>query len=62
MNPIVWHLVDGPALWAFARRCGAARPSRWLDFRVAVYRLFKPLALLVEPFYARRIAARLGRR
>ncbi len=62
MNPVIWHLVDGPALWAFARSCGAARPSRWLDFRVAVYRLFKPIAVLVEPIYARRIAAKAGRR
>ena len=61
MNPVVWHLVDGPGLWDFACRCDVVPRTRWLDARVAFYKLFAPVARLVEPFALRRIA-RLSRR
>lgn len=60
VNPVIWHLVDGPALWDFSCRCGVVPRTRWLDARVAFYKLFAPVARLVEPFLLRRLAA--GRR
>ncbi len=58
VNPVVWNLMGGWDLWSFAKRCGVAPRSAWLEARVAFYRLFKPLARLAAAIYVRRNGAR----
>jgi predicted GNAT family N-acyltransferase len=58
MSPLVWHLIDVKGLWDFACRCGVVRRTRWLDARVALYRLFAPIAWIVRPLVLRRLAGR----
>lgn len=52
INPIFWNLMDGYALWSFARMGGAVRGRGWSAARVQLWRLFRPVAALVRRFYS----------
>jgi predicted GNAT family N-acyltransferase len=62
VNPVVWNLMGGWELWSFSRLCGVAPESRLLEARVAVWRLFGPLARAAAAFHVRRKGARGWRR
>jgi predicted GNAT family N-acyltransferase len=62
VNPVVWNLMGGWELWSFARLCGAVPDSRLLAARVAVWRLFQPVARWVAAIHLRRKGARGWRR
>jgi len=47
MNPVVWNVAIGPDLWRYAKRCGYVPRSAWLEVKVRLVRLFKPLGFLV---------------
>lgn len=62
VNPVVWNLMGGWELWSFGRLCGAVPESTPLAARVAVWRLFQPVARAVAAIYLWRRGARGWRR
>ncbi|HET8538998.1 MAG TPA: GNAT family N-acyltransferase [Anaeromyxobacter sp.] len=48
MNPIAWNVVIGPELYAYAKLCGVVPRNPWLDLRIRVLRLLKPLAFVAQ--------------
>jgi hypothetical protein len=58
MNPIAWNLAVGPDLWRYAKRCGVVPRSRWLELRIRLIQLLKPVALLVDASMQRRAERR----
>jgi predicted GNAT family N-acyltransferase len=62
VNPVVWNLMGGWELWSFARLCGAVPESKPLAARVAMWRLFQPVARAVAAIYLWRKGARGWRR
>jgi predicted GNAT family N-acyltransferase len=58
VNPVVWNLMGGWELWTFAKRCGVAPQRAWLEARVALWRLFKPLARAAAALYVWRKGSR----
>lgn len=48
MNPIAWNLAIGPELWRYAKRCGVIPQSAWLELKIRLIRLLKPVAMLVD--------------
>ncbi len=54
MNPIAWNLAIGPELWRYAKRCGVIPRSAWLEVKVRLIQLLKPVAMLVDARARRR--------
>lgn len=54
MNPIAWNLAVGPDLWNYAKRCGVVPRSRWLEVRIRLIQLLKPVAMIVDARMRRR--------
>lgn len=54
MNPIAWNLAIGPELWKYAKRCGVVPQSPWLEAKVRLIQLLKPVAMLVDAKARRR--------
>jgi predicted GNAT family N-acyltransferase len=48
MNPIVWNAGMGPEWYAYAKLCGVMPRSAWLDARVRLLTLLRPLAFLAR--------------
>lgn len=48
MNPFAWNVVIGPELYAYAKLCGVVPRNPWLDLRIRVLRLLRPLAFLAS--------------
>lgn len=54
MNPIAWNLAIGPELWRYAKRCGVIPRSAWIEVKVRLIQLLKPVAMLVDARTRRR--------
>jgi hypothetical protein len=54
MNPIAWNLAIGPELWKYAKRCGVIPRSAWLDVKVRLIQLLKPIAMIADARMRRR--------
>jgi hypothetical protein len=54
MNPIAWNLAIGPDLWRYAKRCGVIPRSAWLEVKIRLIQLLKPVAMLVDARSRRR--------
>lgn len=54
MNPIAWNLAIGPDLWRYAKRCGVIPRSAWLEAKVRLIQLLKPVAMIVDARMRRR--------
>jgi predicted GNAT family N-acyltransferase len=52
INPVFWNLMDGYAIWSFARMGGAVGGGLRDAARVQLWRLFRPLAALVRGLYS----------
>lgn len=58
MNPIAWNLAIGPDLWCWAKRRGLVPRSAWLEAKIRLIQLLRPVARIVDARMRRRAERR----